>query len=247
MNTRLELEQRLIILTLLGSRCYGTEIEGSDYDYKGVCIPNKDFYLGLNNKPRLSVEEKQKKLFKYDSGPFIYPQLKGSDTVIYELYKFVTLLISNNPNSFDLLWAPSYVYLHPIAQQLINYRHKFLSKMVKHTYTQYAKSQVALAIRLGGPNGYRPKPMSHAIRLYKMCLEIIRDGAVNVDRRHIDNDYLRDIRLGNISLDCIKNHIAELEYNIDQAYSCCILQDVPDVDFINNLLVSMLEEYLYMI
>lgn len=242
MKTRLELEKRLILLTLVGSRCYGTDIEGSDYDYKGICIANKDFYLGLNNKPLILEEENQ--IFN-DGEPCVYPVLNNSDTVIYELSKFIGLLLTNNPNSFDLLWAPSYVYLHPIAQELVNNRSKFISKRVKHTYTQYAKSQVALSIRLGGPSGYKPKPMSHAIRLYKMGLEIIKDGVVKVDRRAIDAQYLKDIRLGNASLDSIKYNVAELEEEIEDAYKSCTLQDEPNVEFINDLKVSLLERYLY--
>lgn len=242
MKTRLELEERLILLTLVGSRCYGTDIEGSDYDYKGICIANKDFYLGLNNK--LLILEEENQIFN-DGEPCVYPVLNNSDTVIYELSKFIGLLVSNNPNSFDLLWAPSYVYLHPIAQELVNNRSKFISKRVKHTYTQYAKSQVALSIRLGGPSGYKPKPMSHAIRLYKMGLEIIKDGVVNVDRRAIDAQYLKDIRLGNANLDSIKHNVAELEKEIEDAYKSCTLQDEPNVEFINDLKVSLLERYLY--
>lgn len=242
MKTRLELEKRLILLTLVGSRCYGTDIEGSDYDYKGICIANKDFYLGLNNKPLILEEENQ--IFN-DGEPCVYPVLNNSDTVIYELSKFIGLLLTNNPNSFDLLWAPSYVYLHPIAQELVNNRSKFISKRVKHTYTQYAKSQVALSIRLGGPSGYKPKPMSHAIRLYKMGLEIIKDGVVKVDRRAIDAQYLKDIRLGNANLDSIKYNVAELEEEIEEAYKSCSLQNEPDVEFINDLKVSLLERYLY--
>lgn len=242
MKTRIELEERLILLTLVGSRCYGTDVEGSDYDYKGICIANKDFYLGLNNKP-LILEEKNQ-TFKEDE-PCIYPILNNSDTVVYELSKFIGLLVSNNPNSFDLLWAPSYVYLHPIAQELVNNRLKFISKRVKHTYTQYAKTQVALSIRLGGPSGYKPKPMSHAVRLYKMGLEIIREGVVKVDRREIDAEYLRDIRLGRVSLNSIKDNVTELEKEIEEAYISCSLQDEPEIEFINNLQINLLERYLY--
>ncbi|GAA0339248.1 hypothetical protein GCM10008967_31950 [Bacillus carboniphilus] len=42
------LEDRTIILAPTGSYAYGTNTETSDKDYKGVCIPPIDFYLGLN-------------------------------------------------------------------------------------------------------------------------------------------------------------------------------------------------------
>ncbi len=242
MLTRLELEQRLILLTLVGSRLYGTDIEDSDYDYKGVCIAPKDFYLGLNKKPFYLEEINQ--TFK-DNEPCLYDVISNTDTKVLELTKFIGLLLTCNPNSLDLLWVPSYVYLNPVAKDLIKHRDKFLSKRVKNSYSQYAKSQVALAIRLGGPCGYKPKPMSHAIRLYTMALEILKDEKVIVDRRGVDSDFLRDIRLGNIPLNYIKDYVIELEEYIEEAFLCTKLQEEPDIDFISNLQVNLLERYLY--
>jgi len=37
----------VIYLTQHGSRAYGTNIEGSDFDFKGVCIPAKQHYFGF--------------------------------------------------------------------------------------------------------------------------------------------------------------------------------------------------------
>ena len=41
------LQQRTILLTITGSHAYGTNVETSDMDYKGVCIPPDEYYFGL--------------------------------------------------------------------------------------------------------------------------------------------------------------------------------------------------------
>lgn len=43
------LEDSTIILAPTGSYAYGTNTEESDRDYKGVCIPPIDYYLGLES------------------------------------------------------------------------------------------------------------------------------------------------------------------------------------------------------
>ncbi|HWL26789.1 MAG TPA: nucleotidyltransferase domain-containing protein, partial [Ureibacillus sp.] len=40
------LEERTIILSPTGSYAYGTNTETSDKDFKGICIPPIDYYLG---------------------------------------------------------------------------------------------------------------------------------------------------------------------------------------------------------
>lgn len=41
-----DLKPHTILLTLAGSRAYGTNTFTSDVDLKGVCVPPKEFYLG---------------------------------------------------------------------------------------------------------------------------------------------------------------------------------------------------------
>jgi hypothetical protein len=45
---RLEIENRTILLALTGSRGYGVATPTSDYDYRGVFIATKPYYLGFN-------------------------------------------------------------------------------------------------------------------------------------------------------------------------------------------------------
>lgn len=131
---RIEVEQRTIFVGLAGSHGYGLNRPESDYDYRGVFIAPKRYYLGFD-----SIEQK-------DSGwdePGIFPFIDGNeDTVIYELRKVIHLLAGANPNVLELLWLNNYPFLTNVGQHLINHRHLFLSKKVKHTYSGYAFAQI---------------------------------------------------------------------------------------------------------
>jgi uncharacterized protein len=131
---RIEVEQRTIFVGLAGSHGYGLNRPESDYDYRGVFIAPKRYYLGFD-----SIEQK-------DSGwdeSGIFPFIDGNeDTVIYELRKVIHLLAGANPNVLELLWLNNYPFLTNVGQHLINHRHLFLSKKVKHTYSGYAFAQI---------------------------------------------------------------------------------------------------------
>ena len=131
---RIEVEQRTIFVGLAGSHGYGLNRPDSDYDYRGVFIAPKRYYLGFDD-----IEQK-------DSGwdeEGIFPFLDNNkDTVIYELRKIIQLLSAGNPNVLELLWLNEYPFLTSVGQHLINHRQIFLSKKVKHTYSGYAFAQI---------------------------------------------------------------------------------------------------------
>ncbi|MEI2579354.1 nucleotidyltransferase domain-containing protein [Scytonema sp. PRP1] len=131
---RIEVEQRTILIGLAGSHGYGLNRPDSDYDYRGVFIAPKRYYLGFDH-----IEQK-------DDGwdePGMFPFLDGNkDTVIYELKKIIQLLSGANPNVLELLWLNEYPVLTPVGQHLIKHRQIFFSKKVKHTYSGYAFAQI---------------------------------------------------------------------------------------------------------
>lgn len=131
---RIEVEQRTILIGLAGSHGYGLNRPDSDYDYRGVFIAPKQYYLGFDR-----IEQK-------DAGwdePGIFPFLNDNkDTVIYELKKVLPLLAGANPNVLELLWLNEYPVLTEVGQHLIDHKQIFLSKKVKHTYSGYAFAQI---------------------------------------------------------------------------------------------------------
>ncbi len=132
---RLEVEPRTILISLAGSHGYGLNRPESDFDYRGVFIAPKKYYLGFDK-----VEQKEG---GWDSEPGIFDFLNGQkDTVIYELKKFIQLLAGANPNILELLWLKQYPIKTPVGEYLIKHRQMFLSKRVKHTYSGYAFAQI---------------------------------------------------------------------------------------------------------
>jgi uncharacterized protein len=132
---RLEVEPRTILIGLAGSHGYGLSRPESDFDYRGVFIAGKNYYLGLDK-----VEQKDS---GWDTEPGIFDFLTGEkDTVIYELKKFVQLLAGANPNILELLWLKQYPVKTAVGAYLIQHRQIFLSKRVKHTYSGYAFAQI---------------------------------------------------------------------------------------------------------
>jgi predicted nucleotidyltransferase len=131
---RIDVEKRTILVGLAGSHGYGLNRPNSDYDYRGVFIAPKRYYLGFD-------EIEQKNSDWNEVG--IFPFLDGSqDTVIYELRKIIQLLSGANPNILELLWLIEYPVLTNVGQHLINHKKIFLTKKVKYTYSGYAFAQI---------------------------------------------------------------------------------------------------------
>lgn len=130
---RQEVEDRTILIALTGSRGYGLATETSDYDYRGVFIATKPYYLGFDQ-----IEQKEQGWLT-EPGKFSY---LSQDTCIYELKKFLKLSADNNPNILELLWFNYYVHVTEVGRVLKQHKQMFLSKKVKHTYAGYGYAQI---------------------------------------------------------------------------------------------------------
>lgn len=111
--------------SVAGSHAYGTAIEGSDEDRRGVFVAPRSFVFGLDAIEQVSDER--------------------SDQVYYEIGHFVALLLKNNPNALELLAMP---------KDCIRHRHPlfdlldpgiFLSKLCAKTFGEYAMGQIRKA------------------------------------------------------------------------------------------------------
>lgn len=119
-----KLGKNIILLGLGGSHAYGTNVEGSDVDVRGVAVRSKRQILtGCD-----------------------YEQVCDSltDTTVYSFDKIVKLLCSCNPNTIEMLGLKPehYLYLHPLGQELIDNRQLFLSKRAAHSFGGYATQQL---------------------------------------------------------------------------------------------------------
>ena len=80
---REELSDKLCFITFGGSHAYGTNVEGSDIDIRGVMLPTVEELIGLNRVDQKLDEE--------------------TDTCIYSFMKFVNLARDANPNVIEML------------------------------------------------------------------------------------------------------------------------------------------------
>jgi len=137
---RKEIEDRVLLLALTGSHAYGLNTEHSDEDYKGCFVADKKHYLGFSN------------VYQKDAGwddfindpPSKFPLLNNTDTCLYELSKFINLILGNNPTCLELLFLDDkfYIYKNPLIEPLIQNRDSFLSKKIGHSLLGYGHSQL---------------------------------------------------------------------------------------------------------
>lgn len=124
LHENLHLGDNIILLGLGGSYAYGTNVETSDIDIRGVALNSADEIL-LSKDFESVVNER-------------------TDTTIYSFTKMVQLLTSANPNVVEILGLnqDQYFKITDIGQELIDNRHLFLSKKVIHSFGGYAHSQL---------------------------------------------------------------------------------------------------------
>jgi predicted nucleotidyltransferase len=114
----------LLYKVLVGSRAYGTNIETSDYDYKGIYIQDHKDILGFSYKEQFEV---------------------GKDETYYELRRFLELCSSANPNILEMLFSTSHIIKHPVMDIILENKKLFLTKQCEVTFGGYAIAQIKKA------------------------------------------------------------------------------------------------------
>jgi uncharacterized protein len=134
---RKEVEERMILLGIVGSKAYGIDTPGSDTDLKGICIGKRENYFGVD-------------VFEQKDGGWLEEEGTGRfgyindcpDTCVYEVRKYIRLAAQANPNILEQLWLDDYLYQSEAGKYLVGRREEFLSTKVKHSYMGYSYSQL---------------------------------------------------------------------------------------------------------
>lgn len=136
-----DLRSSTIFLTLVGSRAYGFSSETSDWDYRGICIPPLDTYIGINSKFEQAVDTGKSKQIWKNYPNWVKPE---ADMQVMELSKFCRLASECNPSVIEILFSDesSVCFKHPIMDKLLENRDMFLSKRAKARFCGYALSQL---------------------------------------------------------------------------------------------------------
>ena len=241
------LEERTIILAPTGSYAYGTNTEESDRDYKGVCIPPVDYYLGLESFNEYN-----------NSGGKNFKNTKDDvDISIIHINKFAKDAMMGVPNNIEILFVrqEGYLKVTPLGQKLIDHRHLFLSKQIKKKFGGYAYSQLmklkqkksngSARHELVQKYGYDTKFAMHSVRLLTSAIEILETEDFCTHRSNWKE--LLDIRHGKYSFDEIIEIIQQLDKDLHVALEKSKLPNVPDYHKINQLLIEINREGLELV
>ena len=243
-----DIEKHTILGVYSGSVAYGTNTANSDVDIRGVVIAPDSYYFGLCN--------------------FEHATNQTKDISYFGIKKFFDLAYKNNPHQIEMLFTlPEHRFkVTEIGQRLLHNRDMFLSKFVKGTFNGYAFQQLCQVFtkKTNGTGrqhliqqfGYDTKMTMHAVRLFRMGIELCETGQLNVFRP--DRDFLLEIRNGKYTLDelCIMERgdkgwelvgglCFDLKQQFHRALETTNLPEKPNFQAVDNLLQELTRESLF--
>lgn len=212
-----DLKDNILLLTLGGSYAYGTNIESSDIDFRGIAYNRNSNLLGLNINPFERFID------------------KNTDTTIYSLNKITNLLISCNPNTIEMLDCrpEHYLILNKDGEMLLKNRKLFLSKRAIGSFGGYAGQQLNRMLNALARDTYEQREREeHILRSLKSAMNSFNErysdfggGYVNLfigasDKENLETEIRADIKLSNYPLRDFNGMLNELG-SISRTYNKC--------------------------
>jgi hypothetical protein len=231
------LRHRVMLLTRAGSHAYGTNIEGSDLDFRGIAIPPVSHFFGYQQAFEHFVSAKP-------------------DLVLYDIRKFFRLAAAGNPTALEMLFSDegAYIIRHPVGVILTNNRSLFLSRRVAQSFggmarhhtismlqTEGTKGVVASASRQKriDDHGFDTKEAMHIVRLLRMAKEVLRGDGLQVKRP--DAQELLGIRNGQWPLQDVIGWIDGAQTEIADLVKKTALPEKPDAAKLQEMCVDLVQ------
>jgi predicted nucleotidyltransferase len=117
------LGKNIVLLTIGGSRAYGTNTPTSDYDIRGITVEDLDTILGLNNFEQFTNS--------------------ATDTTIYGFNRYIKLFGDCNPNIIEIAGTNKFLYISPLGKKIIENIDLFITRRVADKFAGYAAAQLA--------------------------------------------------------------------------------------------------------
>lgn len=210
---------RVIFRCVIGSRAYGLDDEESDIDRRGIFLPPADLHWSLFSVPE---------------------QLENDATqeAYWELQKFLILALKANPNVLECLYSPIVETATPLAQELLDMRSNFLSRLVYQTYNGYVMSQFKkMQADIRNQGQVKWKHVMHLIRLLLSGITILREAFVPVQVGE-HRDALLAIKMGVMPWNEIDAWRVALHKKFDRAFEETQLPERPDYERVDNYLIK---------
>lgn len=226
------LESSIILLTRTGSRAYGTDIETSDYDYRGVLIQPMSHTLGLCTTYISSYRQRR-------------PQDK-SELTITPVRAFVDQALKGIPNNIELLFTREEDIIRTDIQGLgdilLSHRNEFITKWMWLNLGGYARAESKRMMEGStekiGLYGYNTKAFMHGIRLLNMYKEALVTGTFSTYRP--EREELLRCRNGAYTADQAKKIIMDLYNEVNELNgTSTMIPAEPDVRRIETWLIAL--------
>jgi uncharacterized protein len=210
---------RVIYRCVIGSRAYGLDTAESDTDRRGIYLPPAELHWSLYGVPE---------------------QLENDETqeAYWELRKFLILALKANPNVLECLYTPLVEYATPLAEELLQMRSIFLSRLVYQTYNGYAISQFKrMQAHIRNHGQVKWKHVMHLIRVLISGTQVLRHGFVPI-RVEDYRDRLMAIKQGEMPWDDVERWRLSLHHDFDKSFEETTLPERPDYERANEFLIK---------
>jgi predicted nucleotidyltransferase len=235
------LEKSLILYAWSGSTAYGTRTEDSDDDMRGIAVPSKQYYYGLERFDQYRCE-------------------KPDDIEVKSIREYFRLALDGNPNVLEWLFTDPkfFITINQFGQELVNIRQQFLSKQFFKKVSGFAKGQKHEMENDGRNNrgqgspkriadrikyGFDVRSASHLIRIDYEGIEVMETGNLTTYRPEKERKLLVDIKTGKLTKQEVLDIHDELDARLYQAYLKTDLPENPDYHKINKFLIELTEEH----
>jgi predicted nucleotidyltransferase len=216
---RCDLFERVIYRCIVGSRAYGLDTADSDTDRRGIYLPPAELHWSLYGVPEQLENE-------------------ATQEAYWEIQKFIILALKANPNVLECLYSPLVETKTTLADELLQMRTIFLSRLVYQTYNGYVMSQFKkMQADLRNQGQVKWKHVMHLIRLLLSGIVVLREGYVPV-RVDQHREQLLAIRRGEIPWLEVERWRLSLHREFEAACEQTKLADRPDYERANAFLIK---------